>query len=309
MPITEKQRLARRKAVGSSDVAKILGESNYGTSWDVWAEKTGRAKDDRPSDAAVAGIRFEDGVLDFATQHLGEILKNQRRSQPEVHLSCNIDAILIEANEPMDAKTAGLIGPLSDKWGLEGTDQIPDEYIIQGHAHMLSMSDKTYKVGPGVCHIPAFLGGRGFQMFLIRRNQDLIMLIAEACKRFWERHVIPDIPPADDPGTLSILKRVYREAGSEAPVEPHMVHKWQKLKELRKSLKDAEDEALSMILTEMCDAERGVSTAGVVTYKEHEKTTVDFDAMKKDGIFERYVKRTPYRRAYFRQAKLLEDKS
>jgi putative phage-type endonuclease len=155
MPITETQRERRSKHIGSSDVAPIMGASRWATAYDVWLEKTGKLVEKSDENQAMtAGNMFESGVLQWAEEHLGKMTRNQYRSEPKAYLGCNIDAIVDADGVPVDAKTGGLFGPLADDWGDEGTDQVPDEVILQAHAHMIV-------VDAVLCHIPAFLGGRG----------------------------------------------------------------------------------------------------------------------------------------------------
>ncbi|HRR40229.1 MAG TPA: YqaJ viral recombinase family protein [Syntrophales bacterium] len=81
MPITETQREARRKHLGSSDVAAILGVDPFKNAYDVWLEKTGKVdSSDISSEAAEIGNALETGILNLAERRLGKILRNQYRS-------------------------------------------------------------------------------------------------------------------------------------------------------------------------------------------------------------------------------------
>ena len=182
MPITEAQRALRRKRLGSSDVAALFGMDPYKTAYDVWLDKTGQLEDDdgngAAGEAAEAGNLFEGGVLTWAARQLGPLTRNQYRSNPALHLGANIDAIVDQTRCPVEGKTGGLFGPLRDAWGEPGTDDVPERVIIQCHVHLVCAGD-TMTQGPKVCHVPTFLGGRGFGMFHVPTNDDLCAMIGE----------------------------------------------------------------------------------------------------------------------------------
>ena len=180
MPITEAQRALRRKRLGSSDVAALFGMDPYKTAYDVWLDKTGQLEDDdgNAGEAAEAGNLFEGGVLTWAARQLGPLTRNQYRSNPALHLGANIDAIVDQTRCPVEGKTGGLFGPLRDAWGEPGTDDVPERVIIQCHVHLVCAGD-TMTQGPKVCHVPTFLGGRGFGMFHVPTNDDLCAMIGE----------------------------------------------------------------------------------------------------------------------------------
>lgn len=249
MPITEEQRLERVDWIGSSDLAPILSADEYRTAHDVWLEKT-RKLDGQPIEnpAMDAGTRFEGAVLDWAEEQLGYLQRNKRFVKPELHLAVNTDAIQASSDDPVEAKTSGLLGPLPDGWGDPETSNVPDRVVIQCHGHMLA-------TGKSVCHVPTFLGGRGFVMYHVPFDERLAGIIGEACIDFWENHVQPDIPPTDSAPSIEVIKRIRHIPNKIIQIDGQLVAKWEAAKQIEKEARDHEKEIRGLILAALGDAE------------------------------------------------------
>jgi len=272
MTITATQLERRKQHIGSSDMGAILGLSPWKTPWDVWAGKTGKLVNalEPPSASAHAGNLFERGVLSFAKQELGRLLRNQYRAAPEFHLGANIDALAVERGlEPVEAKTAGLFGPLRGEWGEPGTDQVPELYIVQAHVHMICAERN-------LCHLAAFLGGRGFTLYAIPINADLSEIIKARAVEFWEQNVQRDIPPPESWPSLDVAKRIRRVPNKTVDIPPGLIFAWQMEAAEEAEAKKLKDAAKARILAALGDAEAAVDPVSgeAVTYfvesrKEH----------------------------------------
>jgi len=174
MPITKTQLERRTAHIGSSDMAAILGLDPFRNAYDVYLEKTDKLEPLVETEVMQAGSMFEDGVLQFAETKLGKLIRNQYRSAKDrgIPLGANIDALVSGNGNPVEAKTAGLFGPLMEVWGAQDTDEVPDRVIIQAHVHMLC-ADKD------VCHIAAFLGGRGINIKKKKKKKTVADIVTE----------------------------------------------------------------------------------------------------------------------------------
>lgn len=261
MPITEAQREARRNHLGSSDVAAILGVDRFRNAYDVWLEKTGKLDEQKESPAMYAGTVFEDGVLQYAEKQLGKLIRNQYRSAKNLPIGANIDALIVESNEPVEAKTAGLYGPLNEEWGEDGTDQVPDRVLVQSHVHMLCV-DKP------VCHVAAFIGGRGFRLYQVPEDAEIKNIIAEKAIEFWDKHVKADIPPEDTVPSLAVVKRIRREPELIVPVPDAIVQRWQACRDAYLAAQKMKEAAEAELLAALGTAEGGTCSMGTITYLE-----------------------------------------
>ena len=265
MPITDRQIKLRREHLGSSDMAAVLGLDRFRNPYDVWLDKTGKLveKERGNNQSLYAGNAFEDGVLQFAETSLGKLRRNQYRSAKDrgLPIGANVDALVKDTGLPVEAKTAGLYGPLMENWGEEGTDQVPDRVIIQAQVHLIcTLTD--------LCHIAAFLQGRGFMMFQVPADKVVQDYICETALNFWNNNVIKDIPPQNVTPSLEIVKRVRREPKSIADVDHAMIDVWKAAKDVLNAAKKTKNEAEAALLAAMGNAEAGASAAGNVTYYE-----------------------------------------
>lgn len=267
MPITTAQ-LERRKAhLGSSDLAALLGLDQRRNRYDLWLEKTGKlapeADDANGNNPKAAGKLLEPAVLQWAELEIGKLTRNQYRSAKDqgLPIGCNIDGILFETGDPVEAKTSGLYGNTNDVYGEPNTDQVPDHVIIQSHGHMIATERE-------ICYVPAFIAFRGFVMFQVPRDAAIADAICSEASSFWEKNILADIPPDNILPHPAIVKRVRREASKVVPLDHKLVEVWQTLKEHESNAKKAKDEALAAILASLGDAEGGDTEFGQFTYFE-----------------------------------------
>jgi putative phage-type endonuclease len=292
MPITAAQLEQRKKAIGSSDMAAILGLSQYASAYDIWAQKTGRVESSEGNAATRAGNLTERSVLAFAREELGPIVRNQRRTHKTLHISANIDAIVKASGEPVEAKTSGLTGPLPSDWGEPGTDEIPAPHIIQSHIHMMTTDS-------GVCHVPALLGGRGYVMYRVHRNEALVDHISRAAEAFW-RCVETDTPPEASYPTERVYKAMRREPESwSLEIIPQaLIGDWEDAKDkLKKAEKEAE-ELKSRVLALLGTAEAAnISDGRILTFFEQSRSGFDSKRLQAEqpDIWAKYQTATTYR--------------
>jgi putative phage-type endonuclease len=266
VPITEKQRLQRRKHIGGSDVPAICGLDPFQTEYDVYLNKTGQVEGPAENEAMQAGTFVEPGILSFASHHLGPVTPNQYRAFQEAYLGCHVDAIVRASQNPVECKSSGLHSPLREHWGDSGTDDIPSRVIVQAHAHMICTKKQ-------LCHVAALLGGLGFRMYAVELSDTLAAAIVERCKKFWETHVIPQVPPVDSMPSLEVVRRVKRIPESVAEVHPELVASWLEAKQAEKDAAKFRKAQEAALLAALGQAEAGdAGEAGHVTYFERERS-------------------------------------
>jgi len=313
MPITEKQAQKRKKKIGSSDAAALLDCSPWGNAWDLWAEKTGKLEPEPANEAMGAGTILEDGVLDWASQDLGKIRRNQYRTHKESPLAANIDAIVQmqglchmpyewSDTNPVEAKTVGIVGPIMGQWGEPGTDEVPDHVIIQCHVHMICLGDTD------LCHVPVLFGGKGFQMFHVKLNQQLAGIIINRAITFFAKYVTPDIPPPNILPAPETMRRYRRTEGKTVSVSPAMVEAYREASVSCKIATEAKEAARTELLVAMGDAEYAdAEYAGVATYKQRTRKGIDKGKLEADGLLKEYETETKSRTLLIKKPKKTKE--
>ena len=268
MGITDRERERRQNFIGSSDVAAIVGLDKFKSAYDVWLKKTGKVVRKDISEPAEAGLVFEEALLRYTEKQLGKIKRNQRRAVPGTIIRTNIDAIVVESGDPIEAKTAGLYGPLTEEWGDSGTDQVPDRVICQAQIH-IKATDKE------VCHVSTFLGGRGFGLYQILRNDQLINALIEAAAEFWDKYILTDTPPEDSTPSLSLIRRVIRTPNKLVVFQQPQItayQTWLAAKEMKKKAEMIEEAAKANVIASLGDAEAAyLGNLGALSFLESDR--------------------------------------
>ena len=257
MAITEAQRANRYKHLGSSDLPAIMGFSRFQSPYDVWLLKTQRVKPvERTEHYIEAGNRFERSVLEWFNEYIDEPLRvpNQldgmERTVDGTPIVVHLDAAVEKTGDPVEAKTTGLFGPIQTPWGESGTDEVPEYECIQAHCHLMA-TDRE------LCHVPAFLGGRGFQYFFVKRDNALVDLIREQAVTFWHENVLKDIPPAECAPSLAMAKRIRHIEGDPVALDPELIDFWLDAKENAKKYTKLVEFHQAEILAALDGAELG----------------------------------------------------
>jgi putative phage-type endonuclease len=259
--LTSEQRQARRKYVGSSDAAAILGVDPYRSAADVWLEKTGKLDEWEGNEDTERGRLLEPAILDFAGEWIGKhFVRDQMIVAPDGIRAANCDGIasgfVVEAKSTVNA----------DEYGDQGTDQIPPRVNVQVH-HQMHVAGPEYRVA----YVPVLLPGYKrieFRMYIVERNEPLADLIAQRCCEFWHWNVLTNVRPEQFYPSLEVLKRIRREPKTVVPVADVLVDDLIIAKAATKQAKDDQETAERALLIAMGSAEGASYSSGLVTYLE-----------------------------------------
>lgn len=261
MPITPERLKKRRRYIGSSDMAAVMGVSPWGTAYDVYMAKTDQLEKQKGNMAMSLGTALEDGLLNLAAEKLGPITHDVFKGSDEFHIGSSVDGLVDATGECVEVKTGGLTNyDFSDEWGQEGTNEVPPQYICQAHVHMICHGAK-------VCHLPALIGGRGFLFYRIDYDEELAGAIKVIAKRFWEDHVLKRVAPQNSIPSEAVYKRIRRVPETTVDMKPKIIENWLEAKEREKVAKAEKTEAQCTVMGILGTAEGSNPTdAGSVTY-------------------------------------------
>lgn len=180
----------RRKGIGGSDVATILGLNKYKSVYQLWLEKTDQIEvTSAQSEAAYWGNTLEEVVAEEFSKRTGK--KVRRRNRVFEHskypfLRANIDRDIVGENAVLECKTANQF--LANEWD---DDEIPIQYICQVQ-HYMNVLNLDY------VYFAVLIGGQKFVWKKMERDQELIDMITEKLVAFWTENVEKGIEPAID---------------------------------------------------------------------------------------------------------------
>lgn len=294
----------RRRGIGGSDVAAIIGISKWRTPLDIYNDKTeeGEPADDQEEDnpSMEWGRRLEPVIREKYADATGfRVSKPNAMFVNTGHpfMIADVDGIC-EDGRILECKTARS----GKDWGEEGTDEIPQYYQTQVQHYMAVL-------GAPVCDVAVLIGGSDFRIYTVRRDQELIDLLINDEEEFWEKHVVPGIPPA--PMSISEMAATYPDSNGgevEATSEIADALKEMVITEREVAEKKAHLDGLKAeVQGYMEESEKLlINGAPVATWKTSKpRVTFDTNAFGKaePDLYHKYLKEgAPTRRFMVRQA-------
>ena len=227
----------RQSGIGASEMSAILGLSRYRSSLDIYLAKTTEPTASQDSPQSKRGRRLESVVLDMYEEDHGEVIRGEKIvSKKYPFMFASLDAARKDNGRPVEAKTAGVYA--AREWGEEGTDNVPQEYIIQV-AHQAIVKETDYS------DIAALLTLDDFRRYTIQVDSELADMIIEAGAQFWKR-VENREPP--EPTTGAEAERLYRKSKPIGIVADGQTElNYYDLLETRKELKPLEAKEAKLI--------------------------------------------------------------
>lgn len=283
----------RRKGLGGSDVAAMLGLSKYKTPYQLWLDKTGRETDDQTSEPAYWGNVLEDVVArEFAKRNGVKIQRvNGLIKHPALEFAfANIDRAVVNpaisgtvrikdggltTDQILECKTAS--GWLEKLWG-DDVESIPDYYLTQCQWYLGNTQAE-------ICHLAVLIGGQKFKQYQIARDDELIKILHDEAKSFWHGNVLADNPP--DPTTLNdcLHRWANHVDGKVIDADQSLIDLIAEYKDMKAALKDGEAEADALklqIVKRIEDAECIVVNGNkkLLSFKSQSSSRFDSKAFK-----------------------------
>lgn len=187
--LTESQQAQRLKGVGGSDVAAIVGVSEFKTPLDVYLSKIGEGKKFIGNTATWWGVRMEPIIAEwYAAQTRQELIDPQETFQhPKYPWYLATPDRLIKGEEK-GLEIKDTTSPIQiRKWGRAGTDVVPDECLCQCHWYLALFDFAEWDVAALLMREP--------KIFTIKRDREFEGNLIEIVEKFWVDHVEKRVPP------------------------------------------------------------------------------------------------------------------
>lgn len=187
----------RRKSLGGSDVASILGMNEYSSPYSVWADKLGKLPEKEDNEAMRLGRDLEDYVAQRFTEKTGKKVRRENailRNPDMPYLHANVDRVVVGENAVLECKTVSALNLAQYKNG-----EYPARFYAQCCEYMLVCGfEKAY--------LAVLVLGKEFLVFEIERDENELEALKGACEEFWHYVETKTPPPVD--GTESSSKAI-----------------------------------------------------------------------------------------------------
>ena len=280
----------RRKGIGGSDIAAVIGLNRWRSPIDVWIDKTGRA-DERPaSEAMRQGSDLEDYVARRFEEATGKKVRRKNAILVHPDIPCfraNVDREVVGENAILECKTTSVYS--ADRW-KDGA--MPEEYYCQVQWY-LGVTGRQH------AYLACVIFNREFLTREIERDDEAIEALFRAGNAFWEEYVLKGAMPPPDGSEAAgdALRELYAESDTDGVVELYgfadRLRRYRELSALQAELGVETERIKQEIQAEMGHAETGFLGNARVTWKHVAgRRTVDAKRLAKEQpeTFERYSK-------------------
>ena len=260
----------RRKSIGGSDAASILGLNKFSSPYSVWADKKGLLPEKEDSESMRLGRDLEDYVAKRFTERTGKKVRRENymiRNPRYPYAHADVDRMVIGEDAGLECKTTKTLTYKKFKNG-----EYPAYYYCQCVHYMMVTGCKRWYLGVLVL-------GEGFYEFTIERDEEEIQALAQSEEAFWE-YVERNNPPAPDGSKASseAVSNVFSEVTDESVVlygRDGLIAEYMELGEKISELENMRDEISNKLKSELGQAQYGESNSYKVSWKMQSRTTYD----------------------------------
>jgi putative phage-type endonuclease len=297
----------RREGIGGSDAGAILGMSAYGSPLTVYLQKKNLVPKGETSKAAHRGKILEPMIRAETAKDFPELdiepLPAMLADPEHPFMLANIDGVIF-AKAPVEIRgqtIEGLGGHeiKSAKTGFGWSeDEMPDAYYAQVQHYMKVTGLPWFVVSVYI------LDDESLNHYVIRRNDEFVARLVAAETDFWKNYIEADTMPAplgidneDDmiTGMFEGSNQTITLGDRERELCAEHVFVSKQIKELEGRKKEI---AITLKETIVNSAERNPKElkaqaragAYTISWSRFNRHDVDSDALKRDGLYEKYAK-------------------
>lgn len=229
----------RRKSIGGSDAAAIVGLNPYSSPFSVWADKRGMLPPVEDNEAMRIGRDLEDYVAHRFCEATGKKVSRKNAiiyntDYPFAH--ANVDRLIVGERAGLECKTTSVLNLKKFQDG-----DYPANYYVQCQHYMMVTGYKKW-------YLAVLILGKEFLWFEIPRNDDDINALYAAEKRLWQCVIEQVAPPTDGSESCTdALNAIYNECNDFDTVD---------LTPLERTLKERSEIAMRIADLEKMKAEK-----------------------------------------------------
>lgn len=307
------QQQDRRKFLGASDAAAVVGLSPWKTPVELWMEKTGRTPATEPDRQQrrrfERGHRLEPFICDMTVDKLRDegmevelVARNERYVDADhPFLSCEIDfelvvtgelainnQVVVFNREHINADAKSVTGFARKKWGEERSEDVPIEYACQ---FMTGLGI----TGRGYTLVAALRSFDDVDIYWTIRDDETIASMRAKMVDFWVNHVVADVPP--DAWKFTDIKALYPvDTGGTVEATPQIAAAAAELAAVKRRMRIDEktEETLALQIGDFMRPNSTLTYDGktLLTWKAQNDTRLDQKALKEErpDVFDDYAR-------------------
>ena len=267
----------RRRSIGGSDAAAIVGLSKWASPFSVWCDKTGRLPEKPDTEAMRQGRDLEDYVARRFMEATGKRVHQVSAMlyNPEYPFAhADVDRLVTGEDAGLECKTTATL----DLRQFNGVE-FPAQYYAQC-VHYLAVT------GASRWYLAVLAYGKGFFTFTLERDQAEIDALMKAEAAFWELVKKDTPPPADgSEATGNALQILYPYSNGETAAlfgRDTVLREYVELKAQQKGISNRLGEIENAIKADMGTAEMGRCGLFNVSWKSQTRQTFQAKAFAAD---------------------------
>lgn len=269
----------RRRGIGGSDAAAIVGLNPWSSPYEVWSDKCGLL----PPKEETEAMRLGNALEEYVAKRFAEETGKRVRRYPYMLCSerypwalADIDRRIVGENAGLECKTTRIHGT--------GKRGYPDYYYCQCQHYMATVgADRWYLAIIN-------MADSTFTWHVIERSDEDIAVLMAAEDLMMQRVRQKSPPPMDgSDATTDALGSIYSDARPGMRIS--LAHRAPSIDEIvalradKKAIEQREKQLIQEIKLDMRDAEEAeIGSRARVTWKAQERRSIDIDAMIRAGI-------------------------
>lgn len=266
----------RRKGIGASEIAAVLGISPWTTPLELYLDKRGEIPPQEDTPILRRGRRLEPIVIEFYEEETGRAVTRQQERiiGAEPWIMATLDGFDAAVGAPVEVKSVNAFA--AQEFGDAWTDEVPLNYAAQCHWQMMLTDSSTG-------YLAALIGSDDFRIYELKRDRELEQMLVARAREFWQRVIDGNPPEPTDNADVALLYR--RDKGLTISATPEIADVVLVLKQIKADIKNAEaraDLAAMRIKSFMGDAAvlLGADGKPIATWKSNKDSNkTDWEAI------------------------------
>ena len=284
----------RKKGIGGSDVACVLGLNKYKSAFALYNEKKSEELEDFDNEAMRVGRDLEEYVASRFTELSGIKVRHENAiliNEDFPFIRANVDRLCVGVKAGLECKTAST-------WNAKnfGKGEFPVNYYAQCVAYMAVTGLPDW-------YLAVLVMGKEFKVYKLTRDKDCdcpewcecavyvgadeIEALVEACRDFWCEHIEKNVPPAvfNSNDDEAITEACNPDSGQEIDMTGYL-DKLTELTNLKRQIDELTAQKKQLegeIKMFMGDCGKGYADGYKVSFTKQSRTTYDVKRFIEDN--------------------------